>query len=46
MNVTELINLLESMPDDATVAIDTVTGPHELAGAEYDADTDAVLLSA
>lgn len=45
MNVTELINLLESMPDDATVAINVHNGPFELTAVEYDGDTDAVILS-
>lgn len=54
MNVTELINLLESMPDDAIVAIvgkpwtadhGHQDGPFELKAVEYDGSTDAVVLS-
>lgn len=45
MTVLEMINLLEQMPDDATIVVPGEKGTHfAIVALMYDADLDAVLL--
>lgn len=44
ITVIEMINLLESMPDDAPVAISGALGQYGILSLVYDQDREAVIL--